>query len=246
MQSARTVVHVISSHLTKGRRLTELFHSCGIDVIAFGSAAAYDATTTDDQTACLILEMNHLGISDLEVQRHLVETGAPPVIFITEQADPVSCVRAVKNGAIDVLFELINPNELLASVRLAFARYQQRRRERLERGSLLSRWKSLTPREMEVFHHTVAGLLNKQAAAELGIAENTYQVHRGRVMRKMQANSLADLVRMSIKLRPILKEITQARDSCQQTTPTNTFDMPLSEAATLHAGMSSQQANFAA
>jgi FixJ family two-component response regulator len=92
----------------------------------------------------------------------------------------------------------------LASVDLAFARDRRFRRERLERVSLLTRWRTLTPRETEVFHHAVAGLLNKQAAAELGVAENTYQAHRGRVMKKMEANSLADLVRMSMKLEPIL------------------------------------------
>jgi DNA-binding CsgD family transcriptional regulator len=88
----------------------------------------------------------------------------------------------------------------MTAVRIAFAQDRKRRRERVERLSLLKRWDSLTPREAEVFRCTVAGLLNKQGAAELGIAQNTYQVHRGRVMRKMQADSLADLVRMSTRL----------------------------------------------
>jgi FixJ family two-component response regulator len=210
MQSPGTVVYVVSSDPTKGQRFTELLHSCDINVVSFGSAV-YIAATRGDQTACLILDLNHLDISDLELQRRLTETGGPPVIFVTAHADPASCVRAVKNGAIDVLIEPIDPNELQVSVKLAFARDQQRRRVHLERSSLLSRWHTLTPREMEVFHHTVAGLLNKQAAAELGVAENTYQVHRGRVMKKMEANSLADLVRMSIKLEPVIKEKRYSR-----------------------------------
>jgi DNA-binding CsgD family transcriptional regulator len=105
----------------------------------------------------------------------------------------------------------VDYGHLRAAVELAFAQDRQNREERIERISLLTRWRTLTPTETEVFHHTVAGLLNKQAAAELGIAENTYQVHRGRVMKKMEANSLADLVRMSTKLEPILQGMHQER-----------------------------------
>jgi FixJ family two-component response regulator len=112
----------------------------------------------------------------------------------------------MKNGAIDFLTDPIDYQQLMAAVELAFIEDLKNRNERIERSALLARWQSLTPRETEVFQHTVAGLLNKQAASELGVAENTYQVHRGRVMRKMQANSLADLVRMSTKLEPILRK----------------------------------------
>lgn len=121
------------------------------------------------------------------------------------QGDPASVVRAMKNGAIDFLIEPVDCNQLIADVEFAFVEDLNKRKELLERRSLLERWHTLTPREKEVFHHTVAGLLNKQAAAELGVAENTYQVHRGRVMRKMKANSLADLVRMSTKLELIFR-----------------------------------------
>jgi FixJ family two-component response regulator len=106
----------------------------------------------------------------------------------------------MKNGAIDFMIEPIDYNRLLAAVLTAFAQDRHNRRERAERLSLLKRWGSLTPREQDVFQFTVAGFLNKQAAAELGITENTFQVHRGRVMRKMKADSLADLVRMSTRL----------------------------------------------
>jgi FixJ family two-component response regulator len=200
MQSTGTVVYVVSSDLRTKQSITELIRLHGVDVISFNSASAYIAAKRDDQMACLIVDLNLSDISGLEFQQRLAGTGAPPFIFVTAYGDTASCVRAIKNGAIDVLLEPVDPTALLASVELAFARDQRSRSAHLERASLLTRWRTLTPRETEVFHHTVAGLLNKQAAAELGVAENTYQVHRGRVMRKMQANSLADLVRMSVKL----------------------------------------------
>jgi len=155
---------------------------------------------TPDRIACVILDLNLPDIDGLDIQRKLAETGGPPVIFVTAHADILSGVRAMKNGAIDFMTNPFDCNQLIAAVEIAFAQDRKRRQERVERLTLLRRWDSLTPREAEVFHCTVAGLLNKQGAAELGIAENTYQVHRGRVMRKMEANSLADLVRMSTRL----------------------------------------------
>jgi FixJ family two-component response regulator len=124
----------------------------------------------------------------------------------------------MKNGAIDFLIEPVDYDQLMAAVDFAFVEDLNKRKELLERTSLLVRWQTLTPRETEVFHHTVAGLLNKQAASELGVAENTYQVHRGRVMRKMKANSLADLVRMSTKLEPILQKAREG-DSAKRQLP---------------------------
>lgn len=121
-------------------------------------------------------------------------------MFVTARCDLNSGVLAMKNGAIDFMIEPIDPTRLLAAVEGAFAQERDNRRRRVERLSLLRRWDSLTPREQEVFHYTVTGFLNKQSAAELGITENTFQVHRSRVMRKMKADSLADLVRMSMRL----------------------------------------------
>jgi FixJ family two-component response regulator len=199
-------VYVVSSDFTKIKRFTEFFFSHGVAVVAYRSAAGYMSAKRDDQVACVVLDLELPDISGLNFQRKLAEAGGPPVIFVTEPGDAASCIRAVKNGAIDVLIEPVDYNELLIAVEIAFAQDQKCRAEHIEQMSLLTRWHSLTPRETEVFHHTVAGLLNKQAAAELGVAENTYQVHRGRVMRKMKANSLADLVRMSTRLEPIIQE----------------------------------------
>ena len=198
------VVHLVRSDSAETSMLTEFLVSKGIGVITFRAAAEYIAAPRDERPTCLILDLILPDADGLEVQSKLVGTGAPPVIFVTANGDPMSVVRAMKNGAIDLMLEPVDHSQLITAVELAFAEDLKHRNERIERTSLLARWQSLTSRETEVFHHTVAGLLNKQAAAELGVAENTYQVHRGRVMRKMQANSLADLVRMSTKLEPIL------------------------------------------
>jgi len=207
MQSEEPIVHIVSNDPAGTKRLTHFFQLKGLSVACFRTAAKYIAAAQrDDRPACLILDLILPDLDGLEIQRRLVGSGAPPIVFVTAQRDPISVVRAMKNGAIDFLIEPVDYDQLMAAVELAFAEDLKKRVELVERNSLLIRWQTLTPRETEVFHHTVAGLLNKQAAWELGVAENTYQVHRGRVMRKMKANSLADLVRMSTKLEPILRK----------------------------------------
>jgi FixJ family two-component response regulator len=145
----------------------------------------------------------------------------------------------MKNGAIDFLIEPIDYIQLIADVELAFREDLRKRKELVETKSLLVRWQTLTPRETQVFHHTVAGLLNKQAADELGVAENTYQVHRGRVMRKMKAGSLAELVRMSTKLEPILQR-PHEKDSVLSTEIASVE--PVHERAYTLAGITTRQA----
>src|SRR5215813_1330698 len=210
MQSEKPVVHIVSNDSLGTRKLNQFFVSRGLDVVAFRTAAEYVVAKRDNRPACLILDLILPDLDGLEIQRRLTGSGAPPIVFVTAQRDPISVVRAMKNGAIDFLIEPVDYDQLMAAVELAFTEDLNKRKALLERSSLLARWKTLTPRETEVFHHTVAGLLNKQAADELGVAENTYQVHRGRVMRKMKANSLADLVRMSTKLEPILQKPREA------------------------------------
>jgi FixJ family two-component response regulator len=201
MRFAETIVH--SDHVGT-RKLAEFLVSKGLNVASFRTGAEYFAARRDNRPTCLILDLTLSDIDGLDLQKQLASPGAPPVIFVTQKRDPVAGVRAMKNGAIDFLIEPVDPIQLMAAVEFALAKDMKTRSEQIEQTSLLTRWNTLTPRETEVFQHTVAGLLNKQAAAELGVAENTYQVHRGRVMRKMKANSLADLVRMSTKLEPIL------------------------------------------
>jgi FixJ family two-component response regulator len=206
MQFEGPIVHIVSNDPVGAKRLARFFLSKGLTAACFRTAAEYIPAQRDNRPACLILDLVLPDLDGLEIQSRLLGSGAPPVVFVTAQHDPVSVVRAMKNGAIDFLIEPIDYDQLMAAVESAFVEDLSKRKEHLERTSLLVRWQSLTPRETEVFHHTVAGLLNKQAASELGVAENTYQVHRGRVMRKMKANSLADLVRMSTKLELILQE----------------------------------------
>lgn len=220
MRPIETIVYVVSDDPARVKRLTQFFLSHKIGIAAFRSAAGFVAaervaTPRDERIACLILDLDFPDLSGLEIQRRLAGSDAPPIIFVTEHGDILSGVRAMKNGAIDFMIEPLDYDQLMATVEAAFAMDRRNRDERFERLALLACWKSLTPRETEVFHHTVAGLLNKQAAAELGIAENTYQVHRGRVMRKMKANSLADLVRMSTKLEPIFNGMRQEEFAAQ-------------------------------
>jgi len=211
LRFADTIVHFVGRDATKTKAITEFLVSKGTSVVTFKTAAEYLAATRDDRPTCLILDLILPDANGLELQTSLAGSGAPPLIFVTAHRDPVSVVRAMKNGAIDFMLEPVDFGQLMAAVELAFAEDLKKRTDSIECTSLLERWQSLTPRETEVFHHTVAGLLNKQAAAELGVAENTYQVHRGRVMRKMKANSLAELVRMSTKLEPILPKLCRRR-----------------------------------
>jgi FixJ family two-component response regulator len=204
MRSSEPIVYVLSTEPTGCEELTGLFVSQGIDTIPLRTTDEFLSVARDDRTACLILDLSLSNVAAFELQSELDHRGAPPIIFLTADADIDVAVHAIRNGAIDFLTKPIDHVQLLAAVDLAFTRDRKSCLERMERTSLLMLWKTLTPREKEVFHHTVAGLLNKQAAAELGVAENTYQVHRGRVMRKMKANSLAHLVRMSTRLEPIL------------------------------------------
>lgn len=202
--SSESIVHVVSDNAIQVRNLREFFSSRTMRVNTFRSATEYIRNARLDRTACVILDLNLPDISGLEVQTRLADSGGPPVIFVTAHGDTVSGVRAMKNGAIDFMIEPLDYNRLLLAVETAFAQDRRNRHERVERSSLLRRWNSLTPREQVVFQYTVAGFLNKQAAAELGITENTFQVHRGRVMRKMEADSLADLVRMSTRLESLV------------------------------------------
>lgn len=198
--SSETIAYVVCSDAAQVSSLTEFLSSQSIRVRAFRTATDYISHSRSDLTACVILDLNLPDIGGLEVQSRLVEVEGPPVIFVAAHSDLNSGVRAIKNGAIDFMIEPIDYSRLLSAVFTAFAQERNSRRERVERLSLLKRWAALTPREQDVFQYTVAGFLNKQAAAELGITENTFQVHRGRVMRKMEADSLADLVRMSTRL----------------------------------------------
>ncbi|WP_207483476.1 response regulator transcription factor [Arenibaculum pallidiluteum] len=181
--------------------LTDLLESQGLSAVAFRSAGGYLAYARPDVPACLILDVQLPDINGLEFQRQISEGDHPPVVFVTGHGDIPSSVRAIKRGAVDFLTKPFRGPELIEAIHAALAQDRRLRQEKAELEELRQRLCRLTPREREVLPLMVSGLLNKQAAAELGISEITFQVHRGKVMQKMEAASLADLVRMAERLR---------------------------------------------
>ena len=200
MNTVDAVVYVVDDDSRVTRGLSNLLAAEGYKVVTFATAEQYISFERNDSVSCLVLDLELPDINGLELQQKLAETQGPPIIFITGHGDIPSGVKAMKNGAIEFLTKPIESAQLLEAIRLGVTADQKRRRELLDSASLRARLASLTPREVEVFRLVVAGFLNKQAAAELGITETTIDVHRGRVMRKMKANSLPDLVRMSTRL----------------------------------------------
>jgi FixJ family two-component response regulator len=170
--------------------LTELLEAHGIRSVAFGS----------DLPASLILDVELPDINGLDFQTQIANGNHPPIVFITGHGDIPSSVRAIKRGAVDFLTKPFSDEDLLNAVRTGLAQDREARLERAEMSALQERYSALTPREREVLPLVVSGLLNKQAAAELGISEVTLQIHRRNVLQKMGAASLADLVRIAEKL----------------------------------------------
>jgi FixJ family two-component response regulator len=194
------IVYVVDDDVRVREALRELFTSAGVASATFGSVAEYVAYQKHDLPACLILDVELPNISGLDFQRQLGDAYHPPIIFITGHGDIPSSVRAIKAGAVDFLAKPFSQLDLMAAVDAAITRDRHARLEKAERARLQQRYSSLTPRESQVLPLIVSGLLNKQAAAELGISEVTLQIHRSRIMQKMAADSFADLVRMAGQL----------------------------------------------
>jgi FixJ family two-component response regulator len=180
--------------------LTELLDSLGWRVVAFMSAGDYLSYQRPDLPAALILDVELPDINGLDFQNQLSEGNHPPIVFLTGHGDIPSSVRAMKHGAVDFLTKPFTEQDLLDAIRAAVDRDRIARQQREELDVLRQRLASLTPREREVLPLVVSGLLNKQAAAELGISEVTLQIHRSKIMQKMEAASLADLVRIAERL----------------------------------------------
>ena len=194
------VVFVVDDDRRICEALTELLASFDLRAVAFHSAAEYLAHPKPDAPACLVLDVQLPDINGLDLQGRFAQGSLPPIVFITGHGDIPSTVRAIKAGAVDFLTKPFEQDALMRAVHAALAQSRQARDAGAERAELDRRLATLTPREREVLPLIASGLLNKQAAAELGISEVTLQIHRSKIMRKMAAASLADLVRISEKL----------------------------------------------
>jgi FixJ family two-component response regulator len=194
------MVYVVDDDERVREALFELLASHGIQAVTFGSAGDYVASVKPDLPACIILDVELPDINGLDFQKQIADGDHPPIVFITGHGDIPSSVRAIKHGAIDFLTKPFSDTDLMNAVGSAVARDRAARSERAELALLKRRYADLTPREREVLPLVVSGLMNKQAAAELGISEVTLQIHRRNVLQKMGAVSLADLVRFSEKL----------------------------------------------
>jgi FixJ family two-component response regulator len=196
----KPMVYVVDDDAGIREALDEMLTLAGMGVVTCASASDYFRMPKPDLPSCLILDVALPDGSGIDLQQQLSTGDHPPIIFLTGAGDIPTSVRAIRAGAIDFLTKPCRKADLLAAIDSAIAQDCQVRAERLERMRLKYRHSCLTPREREVLPLIVGGLLNKQAADKLGISETTLQIHRSRVMRKMEAGSLAQLVRMAGKL----------------------------------------------
>ena len=195
------VVFVVDDDPSVRKALGRLLRSAGLRAEAFASAEEFLGWDRPDAPGCVVLDVQMPGLNGLELQRTLDEENVRlPIVFITGHGDIPMSVRAMKAGAVDFLPKPFEDQTFLDAVHQAVARDRQARQQRAEVSVLQERARSLTPREREVLGLVVSGMLNKQIGHKLGVTEKTIKVHRGQVMRKLHAGSLAELVRMAQKL----------------------------------------------
>jgi FixJ family two-component response regulator len=197
----KEIIYIVDDDFRVRDSLTELFISHRLNVKSFASGEEFLNFSRSDSNACLILDLRLPEMNGLEIQRVIEADALLPIIFITGDGDIPSTVTAMKAGAVEFLTKPVDERVLLAAVKAALAKDRIARETAAESAELLARYNSLTPREQEVLPLLVQGLLNKQAADVLGITEYTVQVHRGRIMKKMQVDSFAELVRIATKLK---------------------------------------------
>ena len=198
MTAAPALVSIVDDDASVRKGLARLVKAAGYAVETFASATEYLARPRPEEPCCLLLDVRMPGLSGLELQEALTRTGRRvSIVFISGHGDVPGSVKAMKSGAVDFLTKPVDDRELLGAIERAVVKALQDRREQAVTTDVHDRIKTLTPREAQVFALVVTGRLNKEIAADLGIGEKTVKVHRGRVMEKMRAGSVAELVRLA-------------------------------------------------
>jgi FixJ family two-component response regulator len=201
LPESNAVIAIVDDDPSVRRGIERLIRSAGWDAETFASAHEFLSRDSAQPPSCLILDLQLPGLSGLDLQKRMAEFGLEiPIVFLTGHGNIPASVQAMKAGAIEFLTKPFDEEDLLRAIQEAIERDRRTRQQHADTRDLRDRYESLTAREQEVMRHVVSGLLNKQVAAELRIAEDTVKFHRGHIMRKMCASSLADLVRMAESL----------------------------------------------
>lgn len=201
MRESDAIIAIVDDDPSVRQGLQRLIRSAGWKPETFGSAQEFLDRRRTETPSCLVLDLQLPGLSGLDLQKQMAEAGLEtPIVFLTGHGDIPASVKAMKAGAIEFLTKPVDEEDLLRAIQEAIERDRRTRKQHAQLNDLRDRYQCLTAREQEVMRQVISGLLNKQIAAELKITEDTVKFHRGHIMRKMQADSLADLVRMAENL----------------------------------------------